>query len=175
MGKKKAKGKGLSIKKWKGVKNDIDGFWLQNLTTGGQPSPKMANKLNITAPINFTHLGVNPMATSKGIKDGGIKMHTNLEKTMTYGTSTKRSFSNRYYTETSDTKGNSNSLRMSCKAPSGLSNISDSENFKVPKKKKTKLKKISSNRGSTKPVVVSNVENHRSNNVNIPAGNFAYK
>ena len=57
--KKKGKAKGASIKKWKGIKNDIDGFWLQNLTHTGQSSPKGSNKLNITAPINFTHLGVN--------------------------------------------------------------------------------------------------------------------
>ena len=111
--KKKAKAKGTSIKKWKGVKNDIDGFWLQNLTHTGQNSPKMSNKLNTTAPISFTHLGMNQILSSKSGKDSGVRMHTNLEKTMTYGTSTKRSFSNRYYTETSGTKNNSNSLRMS--------------------------------------------------------------
>lgn len=91
IGKKKAKTKGMSIKKWKGVKNDIDGFWFQNMTTTGQSSPKMANKLNITAPISFSHLGVNQMISNKV-----MNTHTNLEKTMTYGTATKRSISNRY-------------------------------------------------------------------------------
>jgi hypothetical protein len=104
----------MSIKKWKGVKSDIDGFWLQNLTHTGQNSPKNNNKLNTTAPISFTHLGMNQILnTTKGITDNGVRMHTNLEKTMTYGTSTKRSFSNRFYTDTNDPKATSNSLRMS--------------------------------------------------------------
>ena len=155
IGKKKGKSRGKSIKKWKGVKNDIDGFWMQNMTTTGQSSPKTSSKLNTTAPINFSHLGVNQIANK------GMNMTTNLEKTMTYGTSTKRSFSNRYYTETNDAKMNSNSRRMSYKAPSGLSNISDSENSIIPKSKPHKFKKISSNRGSTKPVINTNSENRR--------------
>ena len=73
--KKKGKTKGNSIKKWKGIKNDIDGFWLQNLTTTGQSSPKMSNKLNITAPINFTHLGVNQIYNTKWVKENTVKMN----------------------------------------------------------------------------------------------------
>ena len=56
---------------------------------------------------------------------------------------------------------NSNSRRMSYKAPSGLSNISDSENSIVPQAKGQKFKKISSNRGSTKPIICSGSGNYR--------------
>lgn len=73
--KKKGKGKGVSIKKWKGIKNDIDGFWLQNLTTTGQSSPKMSSKLNTTAPINFAHLGVSQITNAKGMRDAGVKFN----------------------------------------------------------------------------------------------------
>lgn len=143
--KKKVKHKGSSLKKWKGIKNDSDTFWFQNMTTSGQNSPKMANKLNTTAPINFSHLGVNQIINNKGWKDGSMKLQSNLEKTMSFGTATKRSFSNRYYTEAHGGKINSNSI--------------------VPKTTKTtKFKKISSNRGSTKPTVISSSSNHRKNN-----------
>lgn len=151
--KKKVKNKGSSFKKWKGINNDSDTFWFQNMTTSGQASPKTCNKLNTTAPINFNQLGMTQVLNNKGLKDSGMKLQTNLEKTMSFGTSTKRSFSNRYYTEAHGGKNNSNSRRMSYKAHSGLSNISDSENSIVPKGKTTKFKKISSNRGSTKPSV----------------------
>jgi len=140
--KKKVKHKGSSLKKWKGIKNDSDTFWFQNMTSSGQNSPKMANKLNTTAPINFSHLGMNQMLNTKGLKDSSIKLQTNIEKTMNFGTATKRSFSNRYYTETHGGKINSNSL--------------------ASKTKNTKFKKISSNRGSTKPIA-SGSSNHRKN------------
>lgn len=140
MSKKKGKSKGVPIKKWKGIKNDIDSFWFQNLTTTVQSSPKMNNKLNTTAPINFNHLGMGQMINPKALKESSSKIQPNLEKTMTYGTSTKRSFSNRFYTESKDPKANSNSMRMSYKAPSGLSNVSDSENSIVHKNKTQKFK-----------------------------------
>lgn len=142
--KKKVKHKGSSLKKWKGIKNDSDTFWFQNMTSSGQNSPKRSNKLNTTAPINFSNLGVTQMINNKAFKDSSIKLQSNLEKTMSFGTATKRSFSNRYYTETHGGKINSNSI--------------------VPKTKTTKFKKISSNRGSTKPTVVSGSGNHRKNN-----------
>ena len=163
---KKSKNKGSSFKKWKAIKNDVDGFWLQNMTSSGQSSPKTKNKMNTTAPINFSHLGVNQILSNKAVKDSGVKLHSNLEKTMTYGTNTKRSFSNRYYTETHGGKINSNSRRMSYKAPSGLSNVSDSENSIVHKNKAIKFKKISSNRGSNKHTNVgSSNSNARKNNL----------
>ena len=143
--KKKSKAKGSSFKKWKGIKNDVDTFWFQNMTSSGQSSPKMANKLNTTAPINFSNLGVTQAIASKDSKDSVVNMHTNLENTMTYGTSTKRSFSNRYYTESHGGKINSNSRRMSYKVPSGLSKISDSENSIIAKNK-PKFKKIQYNK-----------------------------
>jgi hypothetical protein len=52
---------------------------------------------------------------------------------------------------------------MSYKVPSGLSNISDSETSIVHKNKTNKFKKISSNRGSTKPTGVSCSSNQRKN------------
>lgn len=142
--KKKVKHKGSSLKKWKGMKNESDSFWFQNMKSSGQNSPKIQNKLNTTAPINFSQLGMNQIVGGKGFKDTNVKLQSNLEKTMSFGTATKRSFSNRYYTESHGGKLNSNSI--------------------VPKNKATKFKKISSNRGSTKPVIISNSDNHRKNN-----------
>jgi hypothetical protein len=142
--KKKVKHKGSSLKKWKGIKNESDSFCFQNMTYSGQNSPKMRNKLNTTAPINFSQLGMTQIVGGKGIKDSNIKLQSNLEKTMSFGTATKRSFSNRYYTESHGGKLNSNSI--------------------IPKNKATKFKKISSNRGSTKPTGTSNSSNHRTNN-----------
>lgn len=138
--KKKCKHKGSSLKKWKAIKNDSDAFWLQNLTTNGQNSPKISNKLNTTAPINFGHLGVNQILNQKALKDSSIKLTANLEKTMNLGTANKRSFSNRYYTEMDGGKINSNCIGN--------------------KGKSAKFKKISSNRGSTKPMT-SGSGNHR--------------
>lgn len=140
--KKKVKHKGSSLKKWKGIKNDADTFWFQNMTASGKNSPKMQNKLNTTAPINFSQLGMTQIMTGKGFKDSSI-VASNLEKTMSFGTATKRSFSNRYYTETQGGKINSNSM--------------------IGKNKTTKFKKISSNRGSTKPTGASSSGNHRKN------------
>ena len=108
--KKKVKHKGSSLKKWKAIKNDSDGFWFQNMTSSGQNSPKMTSKLNTTAPINFTQLGMHQYIGSKGFKDSSIKLPSNLEKTMSFGTNTKRSFSNRYYTDSHGGKFNSNSI-----------------------------------------------------------------
>lgn len=139
--KKKVKHKGSSLKKWKVNLNESDTFWFQNMTTSGQNSPKMMNKLNTTAPINFSQLGMKQYMSGKGFKDSSIKQHSNLEKTMSFGTNTKRSFSNRYYTDSHGGKLNSNSI--------------------ITKTKTTKFKKISSNRGSTKPSAMSN---HRKNN-----------
>jgi hypothetical protein len=80
--------------------------------------------------------------TGTGLKQNNI-MPTSLEKTMNFGTATKRSFSNRYYTESHGGKINSNSM--------------------VGKNKPTKFKKISSNRGSTRPVGASSSGNHSKN------------
>lgn len=160
--KKKVKNKGSSFKKWKEVKNNAESLWFQNITSSGQSSPKMSNKMNTTAPINFRNLGVTQMVNNKGSKDSGINLNTNLEKTMAFGTATKRSFSNKYYTKTHGGKVNSNSRRMSYKVPSGLSNISDNDSSIVPKGK-TKKFKISSNRGSTKPAVGVSSNNQKEN------------
>jgi hypothetical protein len=138
--KKKWKHKGSSLKKWKAIKNDSDTFWLQNLTSSGQNSPKMINNLNTTAPINFGNLGMNQILNQKALKDSSIKLTTNMEKTMNFGTANKRSFSNRFYTETHGGKINSNWIGN--------------------KGKSAKFKKISSNRGSTKPMT-SGSGNHR--------------
>ena len=108
--KRKGRSKGSSIKKWKGVRNDSDTFWLQNPAISSQNSPKSKNQLNTTAPINFHQLGVNQYLSGKGFKDSSMKLQGNLEKTMSFGTNTKRTFSTRYYIDTHGGKINSNSI-----------------------------------------------------------------
>lgn len=83
--KRKAKNKGSSMKKWKGVRNEGDTFWFPNPAISSQNSPKSKNRLNTTAPINFNQLGMNQYLSGKGFKDSSIKLQPNLENTMSFG------------------------------------------------------------------------------------------